>query len=67
MTKKHFIALADDIKWHNQRYILDRFTPEQLNTLAIFCKGQNSNFDHDLWMDYINGVCGPNGGPVKRS
>lgn len=63
MTKKHFIALADAIKEHNQQGI--PFLPSQLDTLASFCKLANSNFNRERWLDYIAGECGPNGGKLK--
>jgi hypothetical protein len=63
MSKKHFIALAQFIMDHNKyRPESDRFTPLQLDVLASFCKSQNSAFMRDRWLDYIAGVCGPNGG-----
>lgn len=66
MSKKHFIALADAIRDHNRVVNNgDRFTQEQLQTLASFCRRQNSNFMKDRWFDYIGGLCGPNGGGVK--
>jgi hypothetical protein len=70
MTKKHFIALADTIRVHNRRK-LDTFgcnalrmlfNVEQLSTLADFCEAQNSRFNRERWLGYINGECGPSGG-----
>lgn len=66
MTKKHFIQLADDVKWHNGRYPDNKFSEEQLRTLACFCKSQNPRFDAPLWYAYIRGECGPSGGAVKK-
>ena len=69
MTKQDFIALADEIRDHNRAsqqvgaYV--PFTPVQLNTLAAFCSKQNSRFNHERWLDYIAGKCGPNGGAIK--
>lgn len=62
MTKKHFIALADAIKEHNNMIHTNHFTEDQLNTLAEFCRQQNVFFDRDRWMGYIAGTNGPNGG-----
>jgi hypothetical protein len=59
MTKKHFIALAEAI-----RNSESKFNQNQLNVLARFCQSQNYNFNWELWMDYIAGKCGPNGGKV---
>lgn len=64
MTKKHFIALADAIIWHN-KHKGTPFTPEQLGTLASFCKSENGRFDYPRWLGYINGENGPNGGQIK--
>jgi hypothetical protein len=58
MTKKHFIAMADAIRAANT------FTPEQLNTLADFCRGQNPNFNRERWLGYIAGRNGQNGGRI---
>lgn len=57
MTKKHFVALADDIKRNREL-----FTGEAIQVLADFCQSQNGNFLRGRWVDYINGKCGPNGG-----
>jgi len=50
MSKKH---------WMN-------FSPEAIDALADFCQSQNSRFNHERWIGYINGKCGPNGGTVKK-
>lgn len=66
MTKLHFIALADTLK---------ELCPERgtgasaqwertVDKLADFCKAQNSRFDRERWIDYINGDNGPNGGRI---
>lgn len=44
----------------------DAFSRDQLDTLMIFCRRQNSAFMPDRWLSYINGECGPNGGAVKE-
>mgnify|MGYP001616055575 CR=1 FL=1 len=70
MTKKHFIELADYIRMHNlgagPATHVTEFDSEHLKTLAGFCKSQNGNFNKDLWLDYIAGKCGPNGGTIKN-
>jgi len=68
MSKKHFIALADAIKQHNDdpRSLKPVFSKDHLETLARFCRGQNSSFKETRWLDYIAGECGPNGGENKR-
>jgi hypothetical protein len=63
MTKKHFIALADTIKEANGRG--QTFTYSQLGILAGFCASVNPKFNPRLWVDYIEGKCGSNGGTVK--
>lgn len=65
MTKKHFIALADTIIKHNSIHLASPFTILEIWSLVDFCRAQNPNFDEDLWVSYINGECGPNGGPKK--
>lgn len=60
MTKKHFIALAEEIKFSHVTF-LDR----QLEVLAAFCKSQNPRFDKEKWIGYIKGTCGPEGEKVK--
>lgn len=65
MSKKHFIALADYIRQHNNFETGDRFSQSQIRVLARFCKSQNFNFKEDRWLDYIDGKCGKNGGTVK--
>jgi hypothetical protein len=63
MTKKNFIALADFLK---ARTITPNnggtFTPYQIEQLADFCQWQNSNFNRERFIAYINGECGPSGG-----
>jgi hypothetical protein len=34
--------------------------------LANFCQAQNPDFNRKLWLDYIAGNCGPNGGKIKN-
>lgn len=66
MTKKHFVALADAIREHNEHsFDKSAFTLEQLRTLADFCHEQNPGFNRDRWLRYIAGECGPNGGEIK--
>ncbi len=65
MTKKHFIALADCIISANRHGC--KFTEEHLSELADFCKFQNSLFNRERWLGYINGENGPNGGAVKEA
>ena len=60
MSKKDFIALADQIRFSDLKW-----TPAQLGVLADFCKGQNSRFMRDRWLGYIAGTNGPSGGAVK--
>ena len=70
MTKRHFIALAETIKAHNEgkRRVFGKnaermcFNAEQQDALADFCQAQNPNFNRERWLSYIAGECGPNGG-----
>jgi hypothetical protein len=70
MTKKHFIALADYIKWHNNEarafpHTHKPFKPSHLDTLMKFCRSQNGNFSNGRFLGYIAGECGSNGGAIK--
>lgn len=49
MTKKHFIELADIIRFNREE-----FSELAIEELADFCKRMNSNFDKERWLDYIN-------------
>jgi hypothetical protein len=60
MTKKHFIALADKIKANKES-----FTSQSIAVLSEFCQEQNNNFNCERWNNYINGICGKNGGKIK--
>ena len=65
MSKQDFIALADDIRYHNSFESNDKLTDGQIDMIASFCKRQNSNFMKDRWIGYIKGENGPSGGSVK--
>jgi hypothetical protein len=68
MTKKHFVALADSIREHNQLAKFNgetAFTSDQLAVLARFCASENPRFKRERWLDYIAGFCGPNGGRAR--
>lgn len=67
MTKKHFIALADAIRFANRGRTEPLFTSDHLTVLADFCRSQNGQFMHQRWLDYIAGNCGPGGGTPPRS
>jgi hypothetical protein len=64
MTKKHFIALADMLKDWEHAVGEHRMWEQLRDRLADFCASQNPRFDRALWLDYIAGKCGPNGGKV---
>lgn len=64
MSKKHFIALADVIRDHQQNSDYP-FTESAIDTLADFCASTNPAFNRSRWLGYIAGTCGPNGGAVK--
>jgi len=65
MTKKDFIKLADYIKEFSRQG--EPFTGRQIVMLANFCRECNPNFNRGIWLGYIDGECGPNGGAVKRA
>lgn len=68
MTKKHFIALADAIRAHNRGVpdTAEEFGEAHIEALADFCEAQNPRFQRGLWLAYVAGECGPNGGKVRR-
>jgi hypothetical protein len=77
MTKRDFVALADcvrELKPVFSDYSADREAYgaaddqwyETVKRLAVFCERQNYDFDRQRWLDYVNGVCGPNGGNCKE-
>jgi hypothetical protein len=70
MTKKHFIELADAIRFHNENASgsiesANKFDFVQLETLADFFESVNPAFNRNRWLEYIAGNCGPCGGKVK--
>ena len=60
MEEKHFIRLADYLK--DTSGYCEPFTDAQIKHLAGFCHEQNPRFNFLRWIDYIRGICGPNGG-----
>lgn len=64
MTKKHFIALAEHIRFNNTHEKV--YSDEVIASLADFCGEQNSNFLRERWINFINGECGPSGGAIKK-
>lgn len=70
MSKKNFIALADMIREHNvcarRNDQYTTFTVDQLELLARFCAKQNDSFKRQRWIDYVAGLCGPNGGAIGK-
>ncbi len=72
MSKKQFIALADQVRWleHKLTGVDRRSTAEVMAAyramLADFCITQNPAFNWARWYDYIDGKCGPNGGSPKK-
>ena len=69
MTKQHFIALADALhgtkpldSWSANKHIQWN---QDVEAVAHVCWTANPRFKKALWLDYINGLCGPNGGKVK--
>ena len=64
MSKKHFVALADHIRQHNN--LSDKFEDGHLATLADFCQSFNPRFNRERWLDYIAGKCGKNEGRITK-
>ena len=71
MSKKDFIALADAVRLHQNNLarvgILEKpaYGEYWLDVLADFCATQNPRFNRGIWLGYIMGDNGPNGGKVK--
>ena len=64
MTKQQFVALAATIiaSGPADRSANGAFSPSAILLLADFCAAQSPAFNRSLWLDYIAGKCGPNGG-----
>ena len=68
MSKKDFIALADEL-----RPVLDDRPGVHMSTrdekvvdaLCRFMRAQNPKFMEQRWRDYLAGDCGQNGGKIK--
>ena len=71
MSKKDFIALADAVRFHQNNLaragIVEKPAHGEywLDVLADFCATQNPRFNRGIWLGYIMGDNGPNGGKVK--
>jgi len=65
MTKRHFIALADILAAQKPGLFIGEWEALR-DSLADFCKQQNPRFKRQLWLDYIDGKCGPSGGKLKK-
>lgn len=72
MTKKDFIAIADALRAsmpseNNNPRAFDQWVTDR-DALANVCAASNPAFRRQVWLDYIAGKCGPNGGtfyPLK--
>ena len=58
LTKKHFIALADNLRGVE-------LSNDALDAIMSFCRSQNHNFNRERWLGYLRGECGPSGGKIK--
>lgn len=63
MTKKHFIALAVEVR---AMLAAGMISDAGIGRLALFCKDQNAEFNRDRWIGYIYGRCGSSGGKIKK-
>ena len=74
MTKKDFIALADELRpalrgpimVHETGKPVKTIQGELVNALCRFMAAQNPLFKEARWRAYLAGDCGPGGGAVKR-
>jgi len=70
MTTKDFIAIADGIKKHNAHQLelpefgRQPFTITQIHAIADVLYASNPKFDRFIWLNYIAGKVGPNGGKL---
>jgi hypothetical protein len=66
MTKKDFIALADEIRQHNKVAAtgcgITAYAPDQINALADWLAKSNPRFNRAKWLGYVAGESGPGGG-----
>ena len=62
MTKKHFIRLAEYVR---EAQVRGWIHEQGVGQIARFCEEMNPRFNRALWLDYIAGKCGPNGGRIK--
>jgi hypothetical protein len=65
MSKADFIELANVIRNLPvmDRGFLDRAL--MIEALAAFCANRSASFKKGVWLDYVYGRCGPNGGSVR--
>lgn len=66
MSKKHFIALANALIASKPADHWDANKKAQweldVRYIANVLAQSNPRFKRERWMDYVNGLCGPNGG-----
>lgn len=70
MSKRHFIALADVLRELKPKDDLETNgiwqRTEQwratIDKIADFCSRESPRFKKSRWLNYINGISGPNGG-----
>ena len=69
MQKRHFIALADELKDVARVYGLGvgaAWDAEStIRALCHFMRQQNGSFNEQRWRSYLAGRCGPNGGNIQ--
>lgn len=72
VSKKDFIAIANELKSlaTRVRRLPERDPARQMfeETCSALCTGfhrLNWKFSHDIFLGYMNGECGPNGGTIK--
>lgn len=69
MTKKHFIAIADELRFEKSRFT-ERFGSDAFNAMldivVSVCRAQNGRFDTDRFRGYVADECGPSGGKRKK-
>jgi hypothetical protein len=70
MSKRDFVALADSLRaekpgenWNPNKQVQWEL---DVKAVADVCARSNPRFMRERWMDYVNGLCGPNGGSLRK-
>lgn len=59
ITKKDLVRLADSLRGQ-------LLSGANIEAICEFCAASNPRFNKDLWLGYLRGKHGPNGGALRR-